>query len=100
MSVVYKYPFIEAGAPVSTITVPGLVLHVDFDPSKTLCAWALVEPDAANPATVGGAVSQTVTVVGTGEPLPYGQWRPVNSFISGPYVFHAFRSLSWSEALL
>ena len=89
MSVVYKYPFVEGGNFVSEIEVPGHPLYVDFDPAGELCAWSLVEPDQKEPKF-------RVVVAGTGNPLPEGEWKHLNSFISKPFVFHAFvAAVAW-----
>lgn len=80
-TVVWKYPLPE---PETVLTfASGSILRVDVQESG-LQAWvAVTDPD--------GTCTRRVVVVGTGEPLPEGpQLDYLNTFTSGPFVFHAF----------
>lgn len=76
MTTVHKFPFKALDA----IEVPGAPLHVNFDPKGELVAWVLMDDSPTH----------RVVVRGTGHDLPDGEWRYLNTFMSEPFVFHAF----------
>lgn len=87
METIWKFELGYKGDPRFEIEVPqgAEPLRVDFDPAGVLVAWARVNPDASLATAV-------VTVVGTGNAIPEGAGRYVSTFLSEPFVFHAFWS--------
>ncbi len=83
---VYKYPL-----TLGTLTVEmprgGKPLHVAMQ-SGLPCLWALVDADNASE-------SRCFTVVGTGHPVPDGEY--VATTHDGPFVWHVFDTSDRTE---
>lgn len=82
--VVWKYPLDFDGSVSGVFEfATGSILRVDRDPKDELCMWVAVIDQTRT-------ISRRVTVRGTGDPLPDGDWVYLNSFMDDPFVFHAF----------
>ncbi|KDA05562.1 hypothetical protein DC31_13910 [Microbacterium sp. CH12i] len=85
MRTIWKFPLGYRGDPRFEVEVPrgAVPLRVDFDPAGELVMWAEVDPKAERSLAA-------VTVVGTGNPIPEGVGTYVSTFMSEPFVFHAY----------
>jgi hypothetical protein len=84
MTVIYKYNITNVnGNDYYTLPGPKRVLSAGTDPQGRPCFWAEVDPD-------GQEDNVLVGVYGTGIPLPPGEWRYVNTFNDGPFMWHVY----------
>lgn len=87
--VVYKYGVTVAAMGTLPVELPigAEILRVDKQQGDVVL-WALVDTEVERTESVD------ICVVGTGQPLPKGDWKFVNTFLlmEGSFVFHVFRA--------
>jgi len=84
MLAIYKYPIPRQSVP--TIDMHGespRVVMVGIDPNGIPCIWAEVDPDAA-------IVAHDIRTFGTGDSIGETPRNHLGSWVSGPFVWHAY----------
>lgn len=85
MKTIYKYRLSLTDRQTLEIPLPidNRFFSVSHDPSGRLCLWCSVDTDRP-------MRSVTVTIVGTGNPMPDNVGYFVGSVTSTPFVWHVF----------
>lgn len=84
MRTVYKYVIEMTDEQKIDMRGGAEIIHVGLDPSRILCAWAIVD-------TTQPSIPVSIWVVGTGNPIPDGAKQFLASFVQGRFVWHIFR---------
>jgi hypothetical protein len=84
MNTIYKYPIEITGEQIIEIVGFRKFLQAGLDPNGVPCIWALVDTESSVKH------ENTISIFGTGHPLPSTDLFYLNSFIERIFVWHVF----------
>jgi hypothetical protein len=83
MKTIYKYPL---SFPTHIVYLPeGCRIVKLAEQDGAMYIWAIVD-------TGGLSIARRFTFVGTGHPLPVGEYEYIDTIFQGPFVWHLFVS--------
>jgi hypothetical protein len=88
MKTIWKFPFEITDKQLIEMPAGAHIVHVGFDPNRTPCLWAEVDPGPRVPR-----VQRTIYVFGTGRELAFGErevGQHLGTFNDGPFVWHIY----------